>query len=385
VVNRYNILKFSGEMNMSNVYLRSFLVKGLLIIAVILTNSSYAIENPTNTRDKTVEVSVGIYAPFANKKAFIGRNMLAAMEMGSEQFSSPHLHYSFYTLNELDNSSDASATLQKFIKAHHIKVLLTEGSNNGALAAPLAKENNIIHFSMASDPAIADGTNNFLAWSPAAEQAEVLVRELKQRNVHQLGIITANTTSDRVLTQSVMKQLQKNSAIKIVVNEQFNLGTKNFSSLMNKIKGKNPDLYLIMAAPKHIELLQSAMSTAHVDKPITTIVERVTPKVMNIFNGQWYVDTHEMKPEFIKQFKANYINYPVTEAGYAFDVFQILNQSILMVMKTNTGFSTQAISRQIHSLSIDHGVMGPLNLDEHGVLYTQSEVKQIKNGQVLTA
>jgi branched-chain amino acid transport system substrate-binding protein len=126
------------------------------------------------------------------------------------------------------------------------------------------------------------------------------------------------------------------------------------------------------------------MKVAHVNKPVTSIVERVTPKVMKIFNGQWYVDTHEMKPEFISQYQQANLSYPVTEAGYAFDIFHVLNQSVIMAMNVKHHFSSQDLADQIRTLAVGTGVMGPFNLDKNGVLYTKSEVRIIKNGQVRT-
>lgn len=373
-------------MNMQHVLLKSVLAFCSFVLSLMLTGLLHAATDFSETMDKTkVDINIGIYAPFSNKHAFIGRNMLGAMEMARDQLNTSNVHYSFYTLDKLPDSRDPTDTLQKFIKVHQINVLLTEGSVNGLLLASLAKQNNIIHFSMASDPAIADGKNNFLVWSPAYEQASVLVKALKQKKVTQLGIISTNHPSDRVLTQSVMKQLQTDSPIKITAYEQYAVGTKDFSGLINKIRGKNPDLYFIMASPEDIELIQSAMKAAHINKPITSIVERVTPKVMKVFNGQWYIDTQEMKPEFINQYKEANLNYPVTEAGYAFDVFHILNQSVIMAMKVRHNFSSQDLADQIHTLAVGTGVMGPFNLDKNGVLYTKSEVKKVKHGEVHTA
>jgi branched-chain amino acid transport system substrate-binding protein len=367
---------------MIQVLLKSVLAFCSFVLSLWLTGL-YAASGLDKTMDKTqVNVNIGIYAPFSNKHAFIGRNMLGAMEMARDQLKSSNVHYSFYTLDKLPDNRDPTSTLQKFIKAHQIKVLLTEGSVNGSLLALFAKQNNIIHFSMASDPAVADGKNNFLIWSPAYEQASVLVKNLKQKKINQLGIISTNQPSDRILTQTVMKQLQTDSSIKIAAYENYDVGTKDFSGLINKIKGKNPDLYFIMASPEDIELIQSEMKTAHIDKPVTSIIKRVTPKVMQVFNGQWYVDTHEMKPEFVNQYQEANLNYPVTEAGYAFDVFHILNQSVIMAMKVRHNFTSQDLAEQIH---FGTGVMGPFNLDKNGVLYTQSQVKQVNQGKIRTA
>ena len=373
-------------MNMLQILLKSVVALYSFFLSVMLTGVLHAATNLNEAKDTTnIDINIGIYAPFSNKHAFIGRNILGAMEMARDQLKSSSVNYSFYTLDKLPDNVNPTSTLQKFIKAHQIKVLLTEGSVNGVLLASLAKQNNIIHFSMASDPAIADGKNNFLVWSPAYEQAEVLVKALKEKKVEHLGIITTNQPSDKVLTHSVMKQLQSDSLIKVAAYEQYDLGTKDFSALINKIKGKNPDLYFIMASPEDIELIQSAMKVAHINKPVTSIVERVTPKVMKVFNGQWYIDTQEMKPEFINQYLEANLNYPVTEAGYAFDVFHILNQSVIMAMKVKHNFSSQDLAEQIHTLAVGTGVMGTFNLDKNGVLYTKSEIKSIQNGKVHTA
>lgn len=373
-------------MNMPQVLLKNIVIYCSFVLSLMLPGLIHAVTASNTTMDNnTVDINIGIYAPFSNKQAFIGRNMLGAMEMARDQLKPSNVHYSFYTLDKLPENTNPSSTIQKFIKAHQINVLLTEGSVNGVLLASLAKQNNIIHFSMASDPAIADGTNNFLVWSPAYEQASVLVKALKQKKVQQLGIISTNHPSDKVLTQSVMHQLQTDSPIKIAAFEQYDVGTKDFSGLINKIKGKNPDLYFIMASPEDIESIQSAMKKAHINKPVTSIVERVTPKVMKVFNGQWYIDTQEMKPEFINQYQEANLNYPVTEAGYAFDVFQILNKSVIMAMKDKSDFSSQDLAKQIHTLAVGSGVMGTFNLDKNGVLYTKSAIKNIKNGHVHTA
>lgn len=337
------------------------------------------IKNTTKTT-----INVGIYAPFSDKSAFIGRNILAAMEMARDQLNSADIEYSFYTLDELPDNKTTARTLQKFIDAHHINVLLTEGSTSGLVAAPLAKQSNILHFSMATDPAIADGTNNFLAWNPVSEQASVLVEELKRNKVQQLAIISSDNPSSALFTQNVIQQVQGNSPIKIAAHEQFKSGSKDFSTLVHKIKRKNSDFYFIMATPEEIGLIKSQMTNANIDKPITTIIERVTPKVMEVFDGQWYVDNHEMNPQFVKQFQEAYMNYPVTEAGYAYDVFHILHKSVVLSMKSNPTFSRQEVANQIHILAGGTGVMGTINFDKHGVLYTKSEIKQVKNGQVLT-
>lgn len=363
---------------MFNSVLKKMGVAALLFMVCI--HIGYA--KPTS---KSIDIQIGVYAPFSNQHAFIGRNILGAMELAREKSPANSVHYSFYTLDALPSSDKTAGTiLEKFITAHKINILLTEGSSNGRMAAPIAKRNNIIHFSMASDPKIADGVNNFLAWSPEYEQAAVLVKALKQKQIKTIGLITTDQLSDQVLAQSIIAELNKSADIKIITNAHIKADAKNYTQLVNRLKNSNPELYVIMASPQQIRSIQAAMKKVQIDKPITSIVDRLTPTVMNIFNNQWYVDTHEMNPKFIKEYQEAYINYPTTEAGYAFDVFNLLNKSIVTSLNNSEGFSLASLAKQLHSFALGDGVMGPFNLDKQGVLYTQSEVKTIKNGHLLT-
>jgi branched-chain amino acid transport system substrate-binding protein len=219
-------------------------------LAVLMTSSG-SIAASVSQPKKTI--NVGIYAPFTSDSAYIGRNMLGAMEIARDQLKSSEIHYVFYTLDKLPNNVNASNTLQKFIDVHHINVLLTEGTDTGAVVAPLAKKNKLIHFCLGCDEGMADGKNNFQTKSPNHQRGAVL--------------------------------------------------------------------------------------------------------------------THAMKPEFVAQFKEEYFSHPVTEAGYAYDIFHVLNNSAVIAMKNNSDFSSQAIATNLLALESGTGLMGAFNLDKKGISY----------------
>ena len=106
-------------------------------LSLITAGSSYA--------GTKLDVNIGIYAPFSKQNAFIGRTILGSLEIAREQLKSSSVHYSFYTLDQNIADKNATRTLQKFIKAHQIKVLVTEGVEPGRFVAPMAKKNNLIH------------------------------------------------------------------------------------------------------------------------------------------------------------------------------------------------------------------------------------------------
>lgn len=235
---------------MNNLLSRVCVVFGALLVITLSMSTVTAGANEVPVK-KTI--SIGLYAPFTSNSAFIGRNMLGAMEIARDQLKSSEINYEFYTLDQIPDTTKAANSLQKFIEVHHINVLVTEGSANGAVVAPLAKKNNLIHFSLGSEAVIADGTNNFHALSPN----------------HQRGAI---------------------------------------------------------------------LTTA-------------------------------MKPEFVAQFQQEYFSHPVTEAGYAYDIFHLLNNSAVIAMKTNSDFSSKAIASNLLALESGTGLLGSFSMNKNGVAY----------------
>ncbi|QMT61189.1 branched-chain amino acid ABC transporter substrate-binding protein [Legionella sp. PC997] len=231
-----------------------YTVLGTFFLSLMTASFCNATSDLSNSTDKPkMTINVGIYAPFSEKSAFIGRNMLGAMEIARDQLKSSEINYEFYTLDKMTNNANAAKTLQKFIDAHHINVIMTEGTESGALVAPLAKKNKLIHFCLTESSEITDGKNNFQAQSPNHKQAAVL--------------------------------------------------------------------------------------------------------------------TKSMKPEFIAQFKQEYLSHPISEAGYAFDVFHLIHNSALLAMKTHSDFSSQAMATHLLAIKPGTGVMGVFHLDKNGISY----------------
>jgi branched-chain amino acid transport system substrate-binding protein len=242
------ILLFLTIKTNMNFLSRLCVVLGILFLFMFSINRS-SIASSENSNKKTI--SIGIYAPFTNNSAYIGRNILGAVELARDQLKNSEINYEFHTLDtELGNKE---RILQKFIETCHINVLLTEDAGLSAFIAPLAKKNNLIHFCLGCSKDITDGKNNFHTLSPNYRQGAIL--------------------------------------------------------------------------------------------------------------------TTTMTPGFIAQFKQEYFSHPITQAGYAYDVFHVLNKSILISINSNSNCSSQTIASNLLALGSGKGIMGIFNLDKKGVSY----------------
>ncbi|MGL5742109.1 MAG: branched-chain amino acid ABC transporter substrate-binding protein [Legionella sp.] len=166
---------------LSKLHVISVFFASLMITA--LCHASSQANDPANKTKTTIHV--GISAPFSTESAFIGRNMLGAMELARDQLKSSEINYEFHTLDKMPNTAQSASVLQKFIDVHHINVILTDSADSGALVAPIATKNNLIHFCLTNDSVVADGKNNFLAQSHNHQQAAVLTKTMKPEFVAQ--------------------------------------------------------------------------------------------------------------------------------------------------------------------------------------------------------
>ena len=324
-------------------------------------------------------INVGIYAPFSGEFAIVGDSMLNAMMIAKDNLINNKYNYAFYKLDQSADQSKEKKRLTSFIKDKHINILISEGSIAGLLSKKIAATNHLIHFSLASDPRIADGIYNFLAWSPAEEQATVLANELRKKNITSIGIIRVDHPWAKVIGDQLII-VMKNLPIKVVMDVKFKAGTTDFSPIIMQMKTTHPKMFFIMGFQQDMLLWRRQMLDANLHQPITSVIERISPQVKEVFEGQFYVDTPDMSAIFLKQYQKTYHQIPVTEGGYAYDAFTMIANSI---DSSNSGKeipNSSAISKKLHRIMNGHGVMGMFYIKPNGIVFTNAVVKTIKNG-----
>ncbi|MGC1183244.1 branched-chain amino acid ABC transporter substrate-binding protein [Legionella sp.] len=197
-----------------------FLSKFWVILGVVMVFiTADAVGASTNESTKKT-INIGIYAPFTSKSAYIGRNMLGALEIARDQLQSVEISYEFYTLDKFSVSKKSRETLQKFIDVHHINVLLTESADTGSVVASLAKKNNLIHFCLGCD-AVADGKNNFQIQSPNYKRGAVLT-EMNQQFVGQFKReYFSHPVTEAGYTYDIFHLLHNSAMIAMKINSNF--------------------------------------------------------------------------------------------------------------------------------------------------------------------
>lgn len=348
-------------------FIRNVLKRLVFLFLLGLSSLGFASTKPL--------VRIGVYAPFSGPFAMVGQSMLNAMKLARLDFKSSPYQYRFYPLDQMAAGETEKKRLHAFVQKNKIAILISEGSVGGGLARQEANDNEIIHVSLASDPTIADGRYNFLFWSPASEQAAVMARQLVKKNIHTIGLVRVNHPWADVIGDALINALRK-ARIKVVLNVKFAADTTHFTPIINQMKNSNADIFFFMGFQQNMVPWREAMVKAKLQQPITGIIERLSPEVKQVFEGQWYVDTRDMSPDFVKRYQQQYQQIPVTEGGYAYDTFTMLAKSM-----NKAGMKADQIAKELHTLHKGNGVMGPFSVQNNGIIFSESVVKTIHKGQ----
>lgn len=225
----------------------NFFRKGLGILCTIITtmNSVHAL-NPSQPQPE--KINIGIYAPFSSDSAYIGRNMLGAMEIARAQMPSAKVRYTFYTLDSATSSKSAAEVLQKFVMAHKINILMSEGDQNAVLVANVAKKNKLLHFCLGCAPQAVDG-NSFSTQTSSLPRGTVLkearhAQFISQYNQEYMSHPVAEGAYAydlfRIINHSVLSVLKKPSEYQIKNVSEHLLSCKTLpSGLMGPVHFHN--------------------------------------------------------------------------------------------------------------------------------------------------
>jgi ABC-type branched-subunit amino acid transport system substrate-binding protein len=320
-----------------------------------------------------------LYAPFSGEYQNVGESMRHAIALANETMMKKPMTYAVIdTDNVLTNPK---ALLTTYVKTHKTDLIISEGSVNGLVAKYIAQQSHVLHFSLASDPLIADGQLSFLIWSPADVQATLVVNHLKKLGVQKIAFLRVNHLWADVIGSAVLKKLKK-TTIQVVMNDTFETNTADFTPYLSKISKLKPDIMYVMGFKPDMMHLYDDMQKNKISIPLTGVIERLSPAVKKLFNHQWYVDTRDMPSSFIEQYERKFNQPPVTEGAYTYMMMGLLNDMFRQLDKHSESMTPQHIASRLFTMKGD-SIMGAYYFRKNGILVTPSSIKTIRGNRVL--
>ena len=203
-----------------------------------------------------------------------------------------------------------------------------------------------------------------------------------------VAILYENFLFTVALNKSLVK-LVKEAGAELVLDEKYPLGGKDFTGLLLKVKGLNPDaVFVLNIMPASVYATRQANEVGINPKLYSVNIgpmfeeefigglKGMSEKVFE--SGFWHQDLpFDGAKQFAKDYESKYNKRPSTDAAYAYISTQVLSQAIEM---------GGSIDREVVTKTLRSGkfqtILGPYDYNEKGVnKFQKGFLCQVQNGK----
>lgn len=350
-------------------------VIGVIVVIAIVAVGYFASSGSGEVSQKTIKI--GVIAPMTGNLAFMGEGIRDAILIAKENMGNTKNKYEvIFEDDQLDAKMSASAAY-KLLNADNVDAFVTFSSVTGNVVAPIAEQNKVVHFGIASDSNVAKGKYNFIHWTPPSEENKVFIAELQRRGIKKLGIFEAQGAADGIPD---LKQQLKGTGIEIVTDQVFNFGEKDFRTTIAKVKDSGAEIYLLMAFSPELEILAKQMRETGITTPTTSIESFELSEQLALFEGEWYINSADPTADFTSKFNAKTGKSPTLGAANAYDIFNLVVAANEKVEGTSEPTSNQVVN-ELMKITNFSGALGNLSVNEDGLVVSKAAVRMIKDGK----
>lgn len=356
--------------------MRRIIIAPFLIIALCASSCQKKSE-PLSTPTPTI--TIGVILPLTGNMATFGEDMRRGISLAAQEIQEKRFHYEIlFEDNQFDSKQTATA-LQKLIHVDKADVIVTAFSEPGLLVSPIAEQNKVLHFGISYDPRLAEGFYNFNHWINTTKQASTLVQYLSQLPEKKIGIIHLNGGGERAAVDAFKQQLA-NTPLKVVFEEMFDLGERNFLTLLTKAKKSSAQLFFISATQPEMDILAKQMRDLRMKQPIISLGDLAIAQNLTLYENSFYVDQRDPSPDFVRKFEERFQIPPQLLAPHGFDIIKLIGAAYEGTPAPSKP-STHEVATTLLSLQGLKGAWDESEVDENGIISCPVVLKQIKHGE----
>jgi branched-chain amino acid transport system substrate-binding protein len=346
------------------------------IVVIALLAVSFAKDTPSSDKET---VKIGLSLPLTGNLAFLGEPAKKAAELALRDAGETKYEYELVFEDDSFDPKRAASTASKLINIDKVLAVISFGSGTGNAINSIAEEAQVAHFALASDPNAAKGEYNFIHWTPAFKEGELLAREIDARGYKSISIVDANHPGTLAVSNAIIGALKKTD-VSIVSHDVTNVGDKDFRTIINGIKNANPDIIVLELFSPEAEIFVRQMQELGVNVPVTGAETMEWSSEPELFEGQWFV-SDAMVPGFAQKYRDAYGSDPLPGASYTYDLVTLLIQ---IQEDQDEPIAPVDLPRHISEMGdYDSPVFGTIGIDDEGFFLTEGSVKIIKDGKVV--
>lgn len=353
-----------------------------IVIAVIVIAVIIGITRGPNENIKIEPIKIGVIVPLTGNLAFIGEAAKNGADLAMDKINKDSSLTHTYQVIIEDDAFDAKKTasaINKLISIDKVHAVVSLSSTGGNVVAPIATQTKLPHIGLASDPIVANGDYNFIHWTRPQEEVDLMISELKKRNLTKVAIVGVNQQGFEAISND-FKNKAKSNGITVVADEVFSSGERDFKAIISKTQNTKPDVYLLGIFSPELEIFGKQMKDLGVKTPRTSIESFGLANDPSVFEGSWFIDAAVSTGGFNDEYRQKYGKEVGPAAANVYDAVNLFVQAVEKAEKVTVPTSDKIVSAlsEINSYS---GALGPLSVDSEGAFISQPTVKIIKEGK----
>lgn len=361
------------------------IVIGLVVIVVVVIGAFFALKAPKTSQDKPTIV-IGATLPLTGDVAMLGQNSKKSIELAIENLDNTKYNYKVVFEDDAFKPQTSANTANKLISVNKVDVLLSFGSPVGNTVSPITEKQKVPHINFfASDTNVAKGDYNFLHYTPPYKDSEVFISELIKRGIKNVAFFGQQDNPGVGAIISAFEKDIKDTDIKVLANQKFNTGTRDFRTQISSVKNLNPDIYVLEASSPELEILTKQLRDAGITTPVTTMEAFEFSSELSLFEGMWYVNAADPQQWFVDMFTNKYSEGPKFGAANGYDAVNLIVKAVEKSGNGKTVPTRDEIKDALASIKGFDGALGKnLSIDKDGIVISGAVVRMIKDGKPVT-
>lgn len=372
-------------------------IKIILFIIVILVVAGVVWYVANKKPTEKGSIKIGFVGVLTGDAANYGQSELYAIKLAIDEINAQGgikgQNLEIIAEDGKGEGQDAVTAIQKLINIDKVKIVLGGTFSSETLAmAPVAESNKVILFtSFASNPNISNAGDFVFRNGPRDDDAGAFLAQLAlEKGYKSIGILTENSDAAIGLRDAFRGKFISLGG-KVVSDEIFGLGEKDYRTQLTKIKASNPDLIFLNPQSEITGGLGAKqIREMKIDVPIYSTWVFSSKDALETAGtaaeGIIFEDVPVLNLENSKA-KAFWDKYNIKygtpandwDAGASYDRVYIISDAL-----KKCGEDTICIRDYLYGLDEYDGVIGKYHFDKNGdVVGIGFAIKKIESGQVI--
>lgn len=332
-----------------------------------------------SVRADSPHVKIGFILPLSGDLAFLGSGIRDGALLAKDDLEKQGQQVELvFEDNRADLASSAKLAA-KLIRSDKVAALVSIISGVGLILKPMAAHAKVLHVGICSDPAVADGRFSFVNYLTAEQGAQRYLAHFRVAIGASKSVVILQSNEAGFERISAELQRRAKGDPRVVGVHTFNSGSADFRALLLRVKRVAPDAIVLLGVSPDIELLARQARALGVSAALTSIEGFGLAVDRRAFAGGWFVDSAEPSADFQLRYRAKFGRQVTPGVGHAYDTVQMIVRSF------QRGAPAEQFAENFRSIVGFPGVVGRLNVQSDGVVWSEAAVKTIDaDGKLFT-